>query len=32
MFFKEVYYAHQGYIYVIKDKVKTIILWNIITV
>ncbi len=30
-FLKEVTYAHQGCIYLIKNMVKTGILWNIIT-
>ncbi len=32
MFLKEVSYAHQGCIYLIKNTVKTVILWNIITI
>ncbi len=32
MFCKDVSYAHQGCIYLIKNTVKTIILWNIITI
>jgi len=32
MFLKEVAYAHQGYIYLIKYKVKMLILWSIITI
>ncbi len=32
MFCKDVSYAHQGCIYLIKNTVKTVILWNIITI
>ncbi len=32
MFLKEVFHAHQGWIYLIKNAVKTVILWNIITI
>ncbi len=32
MFWKDVSYAHQGCIYLIKNTVKTVILWNIITI
>ena len=32
MFLKEVSSAHQGCIYLIKNTVKTVILWNIITI
>ncbi len=32
MFLKEVSSAHQGYIYLIKNAVKTVQLWNIITI
>ncbi len=30
-FWKKASYAHQGYIYLIKNTVKTVLLWNIIT-
>ncbi len=32
MFFEEVSYAHHGYIYLIKNTVTTLILWNIISI
>jgi len=32
MFLKDVSYAHQGWIYLIKNTVKTVILWIIITI
>ncbi len=32
LFMKEVSYAHQGCIYLVKNRVKTVILWNIITI
>ncbi len=32
MFLKEVCYGHEGQIYLLKNTVKTVILWNIIII